>query len=144
VWDLPYRSGGANAGAMRSVLGNWTLSTLITYRSGTPTPITVGSDVNGDGNASTDRPFVNGKLLARNSFDGPDFMTVDARLSKIFTLVGRSRVQVLLEAFNLFNRVNYSSVNTVWGTGETPNVTFGQFTEAADPRQLQIGFKVEF
>jgi hypothetical protein len=35
-------------------------------------------------------------------------------------------------------------VNTVWGTGEAANVTFGQFTEAADPRQLQIGFKVEF
>jgi len=144
VWDLPYRSGGGNGGAMRSVLGNWTLSTLMTYRSGTPTPVTVGSDVNGDGNASTDRPFVNGKLVARNSFDGPDFMTVDARLSKIFTLVGRSRVQVLLEAFNLFNRVNYSSVNTVWGTGEAPNATFGQFTEASDPRQLQVGFKIEF
>ncbi len=53
-------------------------------------------------------------------------------------------MQVLIEAFNLFNRVNYSSVNTVWGSNEAPNATFGQFTEAADPRQLQLGFKIEF
>ncbi len=144
MWDLPYRSNQANAGVMRSVLGNWTVSTLITYRSGTPTPVTVGSDVNNDGNSSTDRPFVNGVMLGRNSYIGPDFMTVDARLSKIFTLVGRTRVQVLLEAFNLFNRVNYTSVNTVWGTADTPAAAYGQFTEAGDPRQLQLGFKVEF
>jgi hypothetical protein len=144
VWDLPYRSNQANQGAMRSLLGNWTVSTLMTYRSGTPTPVTIGSDANGDGNSSTDRPFVNGQLLGRNSFEGPDFMTVDARLSKIFTLVGRTRVQVLVEAFNLFNRVNYSSVNTVWGSNEAPAASYGQFTEASDPRQLQLGFKVEF
>jgi hypothetical protein len=144
VWDLPYRSNGGNGGAMRSVLGNWTLSTLMTYRSGTPTPITIGSDINGDGNASTDRPFIGGKMAERNAYNGPDFMTVDARLSKIFTLMGRSRVQVLIEAFNLFDRVNYSSVNTVWGTGEQPNASYGMFTEASDPRQLQIGFKIEF
>ena len=34
-------------------------------------------------------PGVQGKV-DRNSFNGPDFMSVDARLSKIFALVGRS------------------------------------------------------
>ena len=75
---------------------------------------------------------------------GSFFGAMLSRAGHRVTLVGRSRVQVLVEAFNLFNRVNYSSVNTVWGTGEAPNATFGQFTEASDPRQLQLGFKVEF
>ncbi len=144
VFDLPYRSDANNRSVARSIFGNWSVSTLITYRSGTPDSITVGSDVNGDGNSTTDRPFVDGVLLGRNSTLGPDFATVDARLSKAFALGGRARLHILIEAFNLFDRVNYFSPNNVWGTGFEPAASFGEFTGAGDPRQTQLGVKIEF
>jgi hypothetical protein len=72
VWELPYRADKDQASAMRSIFGDWVASTTIRYRSGTPENPGVGSDVNADGNSSTDRPIVNGNEVARNSFTGAD------------------------------------------------------------------------
>ena len=49
--------------------------------------------------------------------------------------------------FNLFNRTNYTEINNIFGTGAYPTSplpTFGQFTQAAPPRQVQLAFKVMF
>ena len=63
--------------------------------------------------------------------------------------------EFVFEAFNLFNNVNYSGVNNVFGT--TPLVTGDVegssdipsnqplgFTSAFAPRQIQFGFKFNF
>jgi beta-N-acetylglucosaminidase len=53
----------------------------------------------------------------------------------------------MVEVFNLFNRANYTAVNNVFGTGSypsTPAATFGQFTQAAAPRQVQLAIKIGF
>ena len=49
--------------------------------------------------------------------------------------------------FNLFNRSNFTAVNNVFGTGSypsSPSPTFGQFTQAAPPRQVQLALKIGF
>jgi len=49
-----------------------------------------------------------------------------------------------VEGFNVLNRVNYSGVNMTWGTALAPRSTFGEYTSANDPRQIQLGIKFEF
>jgi len=146
VWDLPYGrndSGAANP-VLRGVFGGWTLSTTFTYRSGTAENPAVGSDVNGDGNSSTDRPIVDGAMAQRNSHEGPDFAGLNARLSKRFRFDRRRALLLQVEAFNLLNRTNFGGVNMTWGTGATANAAFGSYTSANAPRQLQLGAKFEF
>jgi hypothetical protein len=113
-------------------------------RSGAPRNPSVGADVNGDGNSSTDRPFIDGVIAWRNSFVGPDYRVIDVRLSKRIRTGGRTSLLVLAEAFNLLNRVNYGGVNMTWGTTLAARDTYGTFTSANDPRQLQFGVKFEF
>jgi len=50
----------------------------------------------------------------------------------------------MAEAFNLFNHVNVLNVINTFGTGTTPNATFGQPTVAGDPRQIQLGVRWSF
>jgi predicted ester cyclase len=45
--------------------------------------------------------------LTRNAFAGPDFRSADLRLSKAIPL-GRRRIELLAEAFNITNRVNFN------------------------------------
>ncbi|MDO8834962.1 MAG: hypothetical protein Q7V01_05175, partial [Vicinamibacterales bacterium] len=146
VWELPYgRDGQGDANpVLRGVLGGWTMSSTFTYRSGTAENPGVGSDVNADGNSGTDRPFVNGTMAERNSYEGPDFASVNLRLSKRFRFDRRRALLLQFEAFNLFNRTNYGGVNMTWGTGADPRDTFGTYTSANAPRQLQLGAKFEF
>lgn len=146
VWEIPYGRGKADSGsrALQAILGGWTASGTFTYRSGTAENPVVGSDVNADGNSSPDRPIVNGVFLGRNSYVGPDFAGMNMRLSKKFSFDQRRALLVQVEAFNLFNRVNYSGTNMTWGTGTSPNDTYGTYTSANSPRQMQLGLKFEF
>jgi hypothetical protein len=66
------------------------------------------------------------------------------RLSRHFRLTERVGLDVLAEGFNLFNRANFGVPNNTFGPGTTPNTTFGQPTQAFDPRQFQFGLKVTF
>jgi hypothetical protein len=138
VWNLPY-----GAKTMRWMLADWILSTNWLIRSGAPGNVTVGSDVNGDGN-SNDRPFNGLYELGRNTWMGPGSAVVDARLSKRFRFRERFAVQVLGEAFNIQNRVNYSGVNRTWGTALEARPTLGRFTSAGSPRQVQLGVKFQY
>jgi hypothetical protein len=135
VWQLPFR------GALG---GGWTLSGLATVRSGIPYNVVVGSDVNGDQNSSSDRPLVGGVPIGRNTYPGPGAATVNVRISREVSYRERFRIQILGEAFNLANHVNFTSVNTTWGTALAPRATFGQYLAAADPRQIQLGLKLRF
>ena len=59
----------------------------------------------------------------------------------------RVRFDPFFEVFNLFNRTNYTEVNNVFGPGAypaSPLPTFGQFTQAAAPLQVQLAMKVSF
>ncbi len=146
VWELPYGRNDQTDGhpVLRGVFGGWTMSGTFTYRSGTAENPSVGSDVNVDGNSSTDRPIVDGVMAGRNSYVGADYASVNLRLSKRFKFDRRRALLLQLEAFNLFNRTNFGGVNMTWGTTAAARDTFGTFTSANAPRELQLGVKFEF
>jgi outer membrane receptor protein involved in Fe transport len=146
VWELPYGQERRPQGnpVLLGVFGGWTLSGTFTYRSGTAENPGVGSDVNGDGNSSPDRPFINGVMAGRNSYVGPDYAGMNVRLSKRFRFDSRRALLLQFEAFNLLNRTNFSGTNMTWGTAIDPRDTFGEYTSANAPRQLQLGVKFEF
>ncbi len=144
VWEVPFRSDQVDQPVARALLADWVIASSWTARSGSPRNPEVGSDVNGDGNSGTDRPFIDGVMAERNSVEGPDYFSVDVRLSKRVRFGRKASVLVLAEAFNLFNRVNYGGVNMTWGTALAARDTFGEYTSANDPRQLQFGVKFEF
>ncbi len=52
-----------------------------------------------------------GTLLPRNDFRYPAFSNIDLRLSRSFRFADRQKIEVLAEAFNLFNTEQVSSVN---------------------------------
>jgi hypothetical protein len=129
VWDTPWWGIG--------------LSGTFRYLTGSPYNATVGADINNDGEPSTDRPTVNGVHFARNSFRQPDFYSLDMRLSKSFN-VGPGDISLFAECFNCSDASNRFVTNTVWGTGQAPNATFGQETGVGTPRTFQLAVRYDF
>ncbi|MEO5741972.1 MAG: carboxypeptidase regulatory-like domain-containing protein [Vicinamibacterales bacterium] len=127
------------------------LSSIVTVGSGRPYNILAGVDLNADGDGgATDRARTTladiTTSVQRNAGTLPVQAAVDVRLARRFP-VGRLRVDGIFEVFNLFNRSNYTAVNNVFGTGSyptSPAPTFGQFTQAAAPRQIQLALKIGF
>jgi hypothetical protein len=66
------------------------------------------------------------------------------RASKRFKLSERVDLQLIAEGFNILNRANFGVPNNTFGSGATPLPSFGQPTQAFDPRQFQFGMKVSF
>ena len=67
----------------------------------------------------------------------PWFWQLDASLSKqIVVRERRAKVEMRLEAFNLFNRTNFQAPN-----GNRSSGGFGTITSTYDARQLQLGVK---
>ena len=150
VWQSPMGD------AVPRWLEGWSVAPIVTYSSGRPfTPLT-GFDANGDSHADTDRARLQSGLPAgRNSGVGPAYFSVDLRLARSLASARRARVELTLDAFNLFNRVNYSGVNRVFGTQAVPAGTIrgnaelaptmpGGFTSALAARQLQLGVRIRF
>jgi outer membrane receptor protein involved in Fe transport len=74
----------------------------------------------------------------RNTVEGPGYQNVNLALMKQVPC-GPTRLQLRLEAFNLFNRANFNQPDNFLGSP-----TFGQILSAQSPRRLQLGAKVEF
>jgi hypothetical protein len=77
---------------------------------------------------------------------GPGFQLWDISLIKNFNFSERARLQLRFESFNTFNHANPNAVNTTFGntpTSPTPG-TFGEVTGYHDPRNLQLGAKIQF
>jgi len=126
-------------------VGGVRVSTLMTFESGRPYNIFVGSDANGDGNPNSDRPG----LIGRNSYLGPRYASVDLRVAREFALHDRLRLDLGVDFFNLFNRTNIKDVNTVWGgidlnVPPPPQFAFGTARDVFNPFQTQIGVKLKF
>ncbi|MGE3278154.1 MAG: carboxypeptidase regulatory-like domain-containing protein [Vicinamibacterales bacterium] len=80
------------------------------------------------------QPFGNAE---RNGVRGPNFWQVDLAVSKHVGLAGRSELELRLEAFNLFDRVNFLNPN-----GNRSSAAFGTITGTFPARQLQLGARV--
>jgi Carboxypeptidase regulatory-like domain len=76
---------------------------------------------------------------SRNVAVGPGLATMDLSLVKRFRVSERSAVDVRFEAFNAFNRVNFGSPNSTFGSS-----SFGIITSAGDPRIMQAALRFRF
>ena len=122
----------------RTVQG-FQLSYIFTYASRLPFNVLLGFDRNFDTN-NNDRPVG----VARNTGQGFDYASLDLRLRRRVKLTERVSLDLVAEGFNLFNRSNLSVPNNTFGSGATPLRTFGQATQAFDPRQFQFGLRLNF
>ena len=152
---------------MRRVFGDFLFTPILRYNSPRPFNILTGAELNNDRHNTTDRPYFAG----RNIGIGPSFWTFDSRLSRRFAVSERRSLELMIEAFNLFNHLNYASVNNtvscsaavpLGGPGScytsdlverygglsgnpayTPSQPFG-FTSAFEPRRIQLGVRYSF
>lgn len=93
------------------------------------------------------RPVVGGAFIPRNAGEGPDFFSLDLRLSRTFPLGGSARAEALVEVFNLTDRRNVVAVNGSFGPGAypaSPSAAFGQVTAVGEPRSAQLGLRLSF
>jgi hypothetical protein len=75
----------------------------------------------------------------RNRFRGPGYANVDAGFIKNNRLSERFNLQLRFEFFNLFNRVNLQGVDSDLSSG-----TFGFAVSTYNPRNIQLGVRIEF
>jgi hypothetical protein len=142
-----YNTNGLAAGMGglgRAIVRGWSLAAIFTAQSGQPYTARVGAvDLNGDGNTRND--IAPGTL--RNQFTLPSIVTLDPRIARDIRL-GPARMQVIWEAFNLFNRDNINGVDatyySVLGTTLTRSTTFGRPNLSAGERIMQLAVKVLF
>jgi hypothetical protein len=84
--------------------------------------------------------------LGRNAFTSPNFFQWDMRLAKRIPLGERLRLDLIADAFNLFNRTNVAAVNQLCDPGTNPSAigtcSAGQPTAAYDARQFQFALKL--
>jgi hypothetical protein len=141
--------------ARNFLLEGWSVSPIVQANSGRPFNLLAGVDVNGDNYTTNDRPYG----LGRNVGRGPAFFSMDMRLSRRFQfgVSERRNVEFIAEGFNLANRTNFRTINNTVGPvglnslprpmvgirGASPTTPFA-FTSAYDPRQFQLGLKVNF
>jgi hypothetical protein len=123
----------------RRAASGFRLGYIFAYTSALPFNIQSGSDRNGDTNVN-DRPAG----VGRNTGRGFNFASLDLRLSRLFNFGDRLRFELLAEGFNVLNRRNYQFPNNTFGTGTTPRTGFGLPTAAAEPRQVQLGMRLNF
>jgi len=165
-------------GFAKQALDGWMLSTIVTVASGQPvTPFISGFPSGGVNYGVTGGEVTNtggstggrAPQLGRNTYTGGNLRNVDFRIMRDFAVKEKYHLQVLGEAFNLFNRTNITSVNTTafnytaLGSGActtsvaagsngclVPNATFLAPTSSTSTnglyaaRQLQISAKFVF
>jgi Carboxypeptidase regulatory-like domain/TonB-dependent Receptor Plug Domain len=160
LFESPFRSGNGSTGNAwyQRAIADFYFSPIFTVRSGFPWDIRTGLDVNMDSNAN-DRPFA----VGRNMGIGPGFFGVDMRLGRRFRFNhdGRRSIELIFDAFNLFNRVNFKEVNAntsgvlnldqlgitdfrMRGRADLMPSSFGGFISAHDPRIIQVAVKFNF
>lgn len=167
VFSFGYELPRLTDSALRYVLGGWQLNAIYQAQTGFPLTVTDSNldiryltnrpNVTCDPNngpkttvqwfdtscfarrstaqATPDQPSNQG----RNTVRGPGFQRTDLSLFKNFDFAMRHRIQVRVEAFNLWNQARFSQPGNSIGTP-----TFGAITAAEDGRVIQLGIKYSF
>lgn len=162
-------------------LGDWQLNGIVTYLGGVPIDVLSGANTAGLEAQSTQRPDLvpgvpiylnNGinylnpaafRLPAAGSFGTlgrgvirmPSRKNIDFSVNKNWRIGERYGIQFRTEIFNLFNRVNFTGLETadlafnnnstdVANFGRSTSAGFGRFNRDAGPREIQFGFKFTF
>jgi hypothetical protein len=121
---------------------------IATLATGLPYNYATGANNSGDG-ATTDRPVIDGAVVGRNTGRGTPIYEVSPFLERPIGLAG-DRVTIVprIEAFNVFNHVNFVGFSGTYGNGAAPGVGFGTpligITSQLPARSLQFQLKVAF
>ncbi len=164
VWAVNFASGPRTT---RLIVNGWSISTIVSAKSGAPLTCMAGADVNVDGNA-TDRcdltgdPFLSPNRprsavaaewfntaafrapaagtdgdSARNLLDAPGLKQIDLALMRRFPIHEAVSLEVRGEMTDAFNLVNLSAPST---TRSSP--AFGTISAAGPMRQSQLGLRL--
>jgi|HubBroStandDraft_4_1064222.scaffolds.fasta_scaffold03120_3 hypothetical protein len=86
--------------------------------------------------------------IGRDALWGPGYFNVDSTLAKNFSLFENLKMQVIVEAFNVFNHTNYGNPNTCIDCGVSNNAGFIQGTyseqDGTSMRRLQFAARFQF
>ncbi len=120
-----------------------------TFGSGLPYNIVTGTTNSGDSGATSDRPVVNGVVIARNAGRGRPIYDVSPFLERPWKLRNEGRIVTLrVEAFNVFNHANFVGYSGTYGNSLNPGPGFGQplagITNQLPARSLQFEIKFSF
>jgi len=167
IYNMPFLKNNPSR-ALRTGLGGWGFSGVLTMQSGLPLNITEGGAYGSNGvqSGATNLPNLSGSAsypksdaqwfgtsgftqptpgnwgnFPYNSIYGPGYYGWDLSLIKNFTFseARGSHLEFRLEAFNTFNHSNPNAVSSTLANGN-----FGQITGWADPRTLQLGLRLFF
>jgi Carboxypeptidase regulatory-like domain/TonB dependent receptor len=158
----------------KKALSDFTLAPILEISSGRPFNIITNFDANNDQSSQTDRPSVNadGTLcipgtpgcvtplitngqfstgnLGRNAGTTHAFASLDMRIARSIRFGETTRLELIAEGFNLFNRFNeasaspfFSAVNSL-GQRSKSGAYYSRSTASYDPRQFQFGAKLYF
>ncbi|HYW41898.1 MAG TPA: carboxypeptidase regulatory-like domain-containing protein [Bryobacteraceae bacterium] len=167
LWEIPFGQGKkfhpATGRLLDAVAGGWNFTLTEQGRSGTPFSVGGGPANLGNGNGTRvnlvgDPHIANPSpslwfntsafaLPALYTFgsaplgilEGPGLLQFNTALSKQFRVAERKTLQFRWEAFNAFNRVNYSTPSN-----NISSSLFGRITSANTARYMQLGLKFLF
>ncbi|HSA92316.1 MAG TPA: carboxypeptidase regulatory-like domain-containing protein [Terriglobales bacterium] len=142
------------------IVNDWQLGSIISLQSARYFTKFAGFDANGDVFGVNDRVGIE----PRNTFQGDGFYSIDARVSRVFNLGEKVKLEGIVEAFNLFNTLNVRFFNTTYGAADfcnispvpavcgagpfflegSPNPTYGSPRAIFNPRQLQFALRLSF
>jgi len=151
------------AGYFRRAVGTLFFNQKLLVESGRYNNVVIGSDANHDGNPLADRPL----SVGRNTFRGQDFIQLDVGGGTNIALSENQKLKIGIQFFNILNRSNFASYNTVLGkpdlSGLDPRIVtgnrnltgfdfrhpltpsgFGLATSAFWPRRIAIELQYRF
>ncbi len=146
LWELPWKN--SDTTAAKILLDGWGLSTIWRIRDGFPlTPLVNDSDdacpiggLNGGFTCGAINSFggateVRLPTVGRNTFTSPGLATVALRISREIPMGESARWEFTYEVFNLFNRINVSSVENEAFNFIEPgdSLPFTGFPDCGDP-----------
>ena len=147
LFDLPFgEEEEKGAGSERDILigkilGHVEIAPIVTLSSGRPiNPLTGSDDEHNRAFPLASRPLG----IARNTLRTPRFINFDLRVLKYFPMGERRRLDLVIEAFNLFNHPNVFSRSPFFGSGASPLSSFGTPTSFSAPRQVRFSIDFEF
>jgi hypothetical protein len=155
LWQPQVRTSNA---VEHALLGGWKLSGIVTFSDGFPQTGTVNLSnlAGGLGTGLNAAQATNNRFpgIGRNAFTRPGLSNVDVRVGRGFKFAESKELELLVEGFNIFNRVNYGTVNstqyTLQGTNLVPNPLFMSpqsalsYPAIGNPRQLQVAARFNF
>jgi hypothetical protein len=154
-----WRSSGS---AWQRVLSDFIVAPILELSSGRPFNIITGTDTNGDLQSSNDRPsvasdgtlvlpgFLQSGTLGRNAGITHGYASLDLRLTRVVRFGETTRLEIIGEGFNLFNRNNEVSVSPFFtdvnnfGQRASNGRYYSLRTASGDPRIFQAGLKFYF